>query len=269
MGKVKKVTEVPTIDVCLVVVRTEDAMFGLDTANKVELEVQTEDTEAVKLVVKEKLRAQKPEKKTVTGHKLKLTDNVFSPELALFLQGGAIIYANNYEYNAQAKLSAGKYFIKVNNMYLTVELDEDLAENDKIVYNTATGIAVATIGGLNKQLDVHLDYDYEKGVTELADIIKTADGTNIAGYRPPIAGSNETGETFYTDIYSAQYDASGNITRYEKITYPNCKGVPIALGSEDGAFRAPEYEINSAPSNGQAPYEIEYVPNLPTVVIGN
>ena len=67
------------------------------------------------------------------------------------------------------------------------------------------------------------------------------------------------------NVYSAQYDASGQIVQYEKITYPNCQGVPVAFGSEDGVFRVPEYTINSAPKNGEAPYDINYVAELPTL----
>ena len=39
----------------------------------------------------------------------------------------------------------------------------------------------------------------------------------------------------------------------------------MALSSEDGAFRAPEYIINSSPKSGEAPYTISYVETLPTV----
>ena len=99
---------------------------------------------------------------------------------------------------------------------------------------------------------------------------KTKKGTEetefgIAGYKPPVAGSSEKGSVFELCAYSAQYDTSGQIVKYEKISYPNCQGTPVALNSEDDAFRAPEYTINSAPAEGEAPYEIEYVDTLPTV----
>ena len=89
--------------------------------------------------------------------------------------------------------------------------------------------------------------------------------TKIVGYTPPVAGSADKGEVFKLNAYSAQYDASGQIVQYEKITYPNCQGVPVAFGSEDGVFRAPEYTINSAPKTGEAPYEINYVAALPVL----
>lgn len=179
----KSKAEIATIDVNLVTIETADGEFGFDTANKIEVEPQIEEEDAVKLVVKGILRAQKPKVSTITGNEITLTDNVFNPQLVLVLQGGEILY------------------------------DED-----------------------------------QKTIT---------------GYLPPAAGSGEKGEVFKLNAYSAQYDASGQIVQYEKITYPNCQGVPVAFGSEDGAFRAPEYTINSAPKTGERPYEIHYVKDLP------
>lgn len=182
----KSKAEIATIDVCLVTIETEEGEFGFDTANKIEVEPQIEEEDAVKLVVKGILRAQKPKTSTLTGNEITLTDNVFNPELVLVLQGGTIQY-------------------------------------------------------------------------DTTDIMK------IIGYTPPVAGSADKGEVFKLNAYSAQYDASGQIIQYEKITYPNCQGVPVAFGSEDGAFRAPEYTINSAPKTGEAPYVISYVESLPVL----
>ena len=186
-GNVKKSkAEIATIDCCLVTIETTDGEFGFDTSNKIEVEPQIEEEDAVKLVVKGILRAQKPKTSTVTGNEITLSDNVFNPELVLVLQGGEILYD---------------------------------AENTK----------------------------------------------KIIGYNPPAAGSSDKGEVFKLNAYSAQYDASGQIVQYEKITYPNCQGQPVAFGSEDGAFRAPEYTITSAPKTGERPYEIRYVDALPTL----
>lgn len=182
----KSKAEIATIDVCLVTIETKDGEFGFDTANKIEVEPQIEEEDAVKLVVKGILRAQKPKISTLTGNEITLTDNVFNPELVLVLQGGTIQY-------------------------------------------------------------------------------DTADTKKIIGYTPPVVGSADKGEVFKLNAYSAQYDASGQIIQYEKITYPNCQGVPVAFGSEDGAFRAPEYTINSAPKTGEAPYVISYVKSLPVL----
>nr|DAG53335.1 MAG TPA: hypothetical protein [Caudoviricetes sp.] len=104
----------------------------------------------------------------------------------------------------------------------------------------------------------------------IPELVKIFQGGTIDGegtslvYTPPVAGSDEKGEVFEIDFYSAEYDASGQIVKYEKITYPNCQGTPITINTEDGVFRLPEYTINSAPKTGQAPYTISYVASLPT-----
>ena len=180
--------EIPTIDVALVTISPEgsDEELALDTANKIAVEPTIETTESVKLIIKNKLRAQKPEQNTLIGHQITLSDNVFIPELAVVLQGGVVTY------------------------------DER-----------------------NPSLAV--------------------------GYKPPVVGSSDSGEKFVLNAYSTQYDEAGNIVRYEKISYPGCKGKPIALSAEDGVFRASEYVINSSPNDGEAPYEITYVDQLPIV----
>ena len=190
MSAKKAKAAIATIDCCLITIETGSGgtvkEFGFDTANKIEVEPQIEEEDAVKLVIKGVLRAQKPKQVTVTGNEITLTDNVFDPELVLILQGGEIVY--------------------------------DVEDTQKII-----------------------------------------------GYNPPAAGSSDKGEVFKLNAYSAQYDASGQIVQYEKITYPNCHGTPVAFGSEDGAFRAPEYTIMSAPKTGERPYEIRYVDALPVL----
>lgn len=189
MGTIKRAKAIPTIDVNLVTVKEvgQENEIALDTAVKIGVEPQIETTEATKLIIKNVLRAQKPEQSTITGNKITLTDNVFTPELVMMLQGGTI--------------------------------------------------TTNPPGGAGK----------------------------ITKYEPPVAGSAEKGKVFILCAYSAQYDASGQIINYEKITYPNCQGVPIAMSSEDGVFRVSEYTINSAPKKGEAPYTIEYVDALPEV----
>lgn len=94
----------------------------------------------------------------------------------------------------------------------------------------------------------------------------SVDTDKIIGYAPPVAGSPDKGEVFKLNCYSAQYNAAGQIVQYERIQYPNCTGSPVAFSSEDGVFRAPEYTINSAPNTGEAPYDISYIAELPTLV---
>lgn len=94
---------------------------------------------------------------------------------------------------------------------------------------------------------------------------ETDAGFGVSSYTPPLSGAEEEGEEFTLNIYTAIYDAAGLITGYEKIEYPHCKGTPVALNSEDGVFRAPEYTINSAPKRGEPPYKIKYVKTLPEI----
>lgn len=192
----KAITEIPTIDVVMVVVETAAKSYALDTASQIGVEPQIEEEDAVKLVIKGKLKAQKPAVSTITGNQITLTDNVFAPELVKILQGGTIKYWTSAE-------------------------------------KTTEGTEETNFG--------------------------------VSSYMPPTVGSGEKGEVFKLHAFSAQYDASGQIVQYEQITYPNCQGVPVAFGSEDGAFRAPEYTINSAPKKDEAPYEIHYVQTLPSV----
>ena len=190
--------EIPTIDIVLFTVTPASSgiEIGLQTASKLAVNPQTETQDAVKLVVKGALLAQKPAETTITGNTLVLTDNVFIPELVKILQGGTIKYWTD----------EGK----------TTEGNEDK-------------------------------------------------GFGVARYTPPVAGSREKGEVFVSKAYSAIYNAAGVITGYECISYPNCQGIPVSFSSEDGVFRAPEYTINSAPDKGQAPYEITYLKELPTL----
>lgn len=190
--------EIPTIDIVLFTVTPAKTgiEIGLQTASKLAVNPQTETQDAVKLVVKGALLAQKPAETTITGNTLVLTDNVFIPELVKILQGGTIKYWSDAD--------------------KTTEGTEDK-------------------------------------------------GFGVARYTPPVAGSREKGEVFVSKAYSAIYNAAGVITGYECISYPNCQGIPVAFSSEDGVFRAPEYTINSAPDKGQAPYEITYLKELPTL----
>ena len=79
-----KATEIATIDVCLV----KAGSVSLTTANQIQIEPQIETTDAIKLIVKGVLIAQKREINTITGHTITLTDNVFNPPLVKILQGG-------------------------------------------------------------------------------------------------------------------------------------------------------------------------------------
>lgn len=186
----KKGNEIPTIDVALVSIMVGSNEIILDTASQIQVSVQSETEDAVKLVVKGRLISQKPQTTTITGNTITLTDNVFIPEIVKILQGGTIKYWGEAAHTSKVDADAG---------------------------------------------------------------------FGVASYAPPVAGSTDKGQIFTLNAYSAIYSAAGVLTGYEKIKYPNCQGNPIALNSQDNVFRAPEYTINSAPDQGQSPYEIDYI----------
>lgn len=199
MADAKRGTEIAMIDAALVVMRTRGVnaqALALDTASQVEVAIATETTDAVKLIIKGKLIAQKKATTTVTGNTLTLTDNVFNFEQAKILQGGTLYYWTTEE-------------------------------------KTATQTEKTEFG--------------------------------VAGYEPPVAGSDDKGEVFDLDIYSSVYDTSGDIVQYEKITYPNCTGQPFGVGAQDDTFNVNSIAIDSAPAKGQAPYSIMTVKELPVV----
>ena len=195
----KKGHEIPTIDVVLVTIQADEAAdeIALDTASQIAVSPQTETEDAVKLVVKGRLIAQKPSTTTLTGNTITLTDNVFNPEIVVIMQGGTVKYWSDADHSSEAGEDAG---------------------------------------------------------------------FGVSSYTPPVAGSTDKGKPFILNAYSAIYNAAGLITGYEKISYPNCQGTPVAFSSEDGVFRAPQYTINSAPDTGEAPYKISYLDpeDLPT-----
>lgn len=96
-------------------------------------------------------------------------------------------------------------------------------------------------------------------------ITKETESGEITGYTPPKVGAEYKPVKFTFDAYSAIMDEGGNIVKYEKISYPGCKGAMVGLGAEDNVFRTNTYTINSAPSKGEAPFTITYVEGLPTV----
>lgn len=108
MANPTKGHEIPTIDVSMVTVEVSGGKeIALQTASKIAISVQSETEDSVKLVIKGKLIAQKPEQVTITGNTITLTDNVFNPELVKTLQGGTIKYWTNTEQSAEGDSDAG------------------------------------------------------------------------------------------------------------------------------------------------------------------
>lgn len=88
-----KGNEMAFIDCSMIVVTTEGdspKSVGITSGTQLGVEPQLETTDAVRLIIKGVLKAQKPEKQTITGHTLTLTDNLTILELIEILQGGTV-----------------------------------------------------------------------------------------------------------------------------------------------------------------------------------
>lgn len=262
MDTYTKGNEVATIDVALVVVKDSDGnRFGLDTSNKVQVTPVTETKDAVKLIIKDRLISQKPQRVKITGNTITLTDNVFNAQLVQLLQGGTITFSKKYS-SASASITVGKHHIVIGSDYLVFNVAT--AVTGTVEYNDVTGVLeIVTAGGRQRK-----SYTVESSAPSSSTAITvtdSADQSQVKSYIPPTVGEHFDSEPFTLECYSARYSASALIIGYEKISYPNCKGVPVAFSSEDDVFRAPEYTINSNPDTDEAPYDIEYVPYLPAL----
>ena len=105
---------------------------------------------------------------------------------------------------------------------------------------------------------------FEGGVLQYSP----TDPSKIIGYRSPVVGSSVAKEKFTLYVYSSIYDASGEISGYERATYLGCEGRGVVLDSEDGAFRVPEYTVISAPNVGQSTIIVDWIPveDFPVIV---
>ncbi len=262
----KKGNEVATIDVEMVTVTDSDNhTYGLVTSNKVEVNAVTETNDAVKLIVKGKLISQKGQKVTVTGNTIVLTDNVFNAQLVQLLQGGTIVFSKKYS-------SASTEFAADSTRYITVGTGADTeylsftfasAVTGIIEYNDATGVLELVVSSTRTRKSYTVTTSAPASPATSLSVTSATDETHVKSYTPPVIGDDVQSEVFTLSCYSAIYNAAGLRMGYEKISYPNCRGVPVAFSNEDDVFRAPEYTINSMPDNGEAPYVIEYVPRLP------
>ena len=89
----KQTEEKFLVDIALVVITTKENVpvsYAVQTTNKASSKVVTEETKGTKLVVKGKLKAQKRDKKVITGLEVTLEDTSFQPELVRILQGGTL-----------------------------------------------------------------------------------------------------------------------------------------------------------------------------------
>ncbi|GAA0825263.1 hypothetical protein [Clostridium tertium] len=92
-------------------------------------------------------------------------------------------------------------------------------------------------------------------------LTKTLD--KVTGYRPPAMGEvvNRTG--FKLRIFTEEKDGDGETLGYQCFEYPGCKGKPVSFNFKDGEFMAPAYTISSRVKKGTAPYNLDFLDELP------
>ena len=75
----------------------------------------------------------------------------------------------------------------------------------------------------------------------------------VTGYNPPVVGAVVNRTKFTTKIYTEEKDGDGK----------GCKGKPVSFTFKDGEFMAPAYTISSRVKKGIAPYNLEFLEELP------
>lgn len=147
----KSRAEIPTIDCELITISIDNdgttEEFGFDTSNQIEVEPQTEVQEAVKLIIKGRLKAQKKQDITVTGNQITLHDNVFNPDLVIALQGGTATYGTNGKLTGYTPPVAGsvkvtKEFI-LNAYSAQYNAAGQIVDYERISYPHCTGQPIA------------------------------------------------------------------------------------------------------------------------------
>lgn len=91
MAENKKVTQMALIDVEMVEIvagNLEQDTYRWKTASNLDAELNISEGEKVELICNGQLIAQKRAKDVVTGCELKVSDNILSPEVVKFIQGG-------------------------------------------------------------------------------------------------------------------------------------------------------------------------------------
>ena len=162
MSNPKSGTEMATIDCCMIVVTTEEESprsVAITSGTKLGVEPQIETADAVKLIIKGVLKAQKPEKKTITGHILTLTDNLTILELIEVLQGGTLVKDELGNITGYTPPNTGEKFEPVKftlDAYSAVMRGANIVQYEKASYHGCVGDPV----GLNSEDDVFRANEY-------------------------------------------------------------------------------------------------------------
>lgn len=126
------------------------------------------------------------------------------------------------------------------------------------------------IMGRLKYEDIPEGYDLDcEDANVIPEILALVDGgtwnAEAKKYSAPVIGTEVVRTMFDLDIYTSNRDASGAAQSYLKWHFPNCKGKPVAISAKDDDFTNQKYKIESRAGNGQSPFDVEIVDELPAV----
>ena len=93
--------------------------------------------------------------------------------------------------------------------------------------------------------------------------IGASSSLKVTGYNPPAVGAVVNRVKFTTKIYTEEKDADGATLGYQCFAFKGCKGKPVSFTFKDGEFMAPAYTISSRVKKGTAPYNLEFLEQLP------
>lgn len=142
--------EIATIDVELITITTSGdspVELGLKTASQLQVDPQIETTDAIKLIIKGILVAQKRQVDTITGNSLTMTDNVFNPELVKIIQGGEIEYDEEGNFKKYVPPVVGEEYTPVPftlNVYSGhYDASGIVIDHEKTTYPNCTGVPIS------------------------------------------------------------------------------------------------------------------------------
>lgn len=236
MGTIRRPDEVATIDASLIVLTPEDGLedaIGVTTNTEVATEIQIETTEANKLIIKSILKAQKKEKRTVTGVQITLTDNMTVLDLARAVQGGVITRDESGKIIRYTPPVVGeeevqrKYTVDI--YTACMDSSGDVICYEKTTYKHCTGEPIAynakddewrsaqyVLTSLPKKGEPPYEIDY---VDELPEITDASDIVPTIG---ELVVSSEEGTTSgKTKVTVSPDKASGNGYRYKLAANPS------------------------------------------------
>lgn len=92
------------------------------------------------------------------------------------------------------------------------------------------------------------------------------EGGAFKSYEPPAIGTTRNKVALDVITYTAEVSTDGKTGRYLKITWSNGKGSSVPISLKDGEYYSNEYTVKCRPAKGQAPYKMEVVDELPSLI---